>query len=468
MIMGDLTPEDTGIGRVPAIQALLRRADNHECCSLVGVSNMGKSVVLRALTQPRVLSAFWGADARRYLVVYIDCNRMLHLGEQGFYELVLRCLRESSACTDGHDPLGQVLEETYADIVAPSSDLAMPLAFNRAINALMEDSSRCVVFLLDEFDEPLRILDGRVLLNLRALQDQYTDRVSYITATCGVLETIRNSQEAGIEEFFEVFSTHLLYLGPMARADSERFLRRRMVEEPLSSTTTRQSGEIVSLLAEETGGHPGLLRAVLSCVETFLTGSRARRSRATTKLPALFDQDVNVHSECRKLWNDLSSREQRALEDLTRLGTSRLSQGIRDLMQKGLVVESEAGLRAFAPIWERYVVAQYQSRRPGAAGVRMDVQNGEVWVDDRLIPYLTPLENRLLLMLYGHLGQVCTKEAIIEAVYGREYFPNDDPTLQRLVRRLREKVESDPSHPRYIRSVRGYGYKLAEVKEDVS
>jgi len=144
------------------------------------------------------------------------------------------------------------------------------------------------------------------------------------------------------------------------------------------------------------------------------------------------------------------------------LGTSRLAAGLRSLLQKGLVRDSGVRLRPFAPVWERYIVRQHEARRPTGGGVQVDAESNEAWVDGRPVPYLTPLESRLLQMLYEHIGQLCTKEAIVAAVYGRAYIENDDPALQRLVRRLREKIEPDPSNPAYILSVRGYGYKLAE------
>jgi hypothetical protein len=61
-----------------------------ECCSIVGVSNMGKSVLLRSVCQPEVKQKYLGPWADDYAFVYIDFNLMLEMTEQGFYELILR------------------------------------------------------------------------------------------------------------------------------------------------------------------------------------------------------------------------------------------------------------------------------------------------------------------------------------------------------------------------------------------
>jgi DNA-binding response OmpR family regulator len=72
---------------------------------------------------------------------------------------------------------------------------------------------------------------------------------------------------------------------------------------------------------------------------------------------------------------------------------------------------------------------------------------------------LTQLEFRLLYTLMVHPGQVIPVESLVENVWG--YSGQGDRDLVRgLVRRLRTKVEPDPSHPTYIQTVPGIGYLL--------
>lgn len=72
---------------------------------------------------------------------------------------------------------------------------------------------------------------------------------------------------------------------------------------------------------------------------------------------------------------------------------------------------------------------------------------------------LTPREFMLLRHLAVHAGQVFSREALLEAVWGYEYA-GDSRTVDVTVRRLREKVEDDPSRPKLIRTRRGVGYYL--------
>jgi two-component system response regulator RegX3 len=67
----------------------------------------------------------------------------------------------------------------------------------------------------------------------------------------------------------------------------------------------------------------------------------------------------------------------------------------------------------------------------------------------------------LLLFLYGRLDRVCDKFTIVESVWGEDYIDKvDDARIEKLVSRLRQKIEPDAAKPRYLISVRGRGYKL--------
>lgn len=70
---------------------------------------------------------------------------------------------------------------------------------------------------------------------------------------------------------------------------------------------------------------------------------------------------------------------------------------------------------------------------------------------------LTHREFELLHHLANHLGQVMTRDHLLETVWGYDYF-GDVRTVDVTVRRLREKIEDTPSRPEYILTRRGVGY----------
>jgi DNA-binding response OmpR family regulator len=73
---------------------------------------------------------------------------------------------------------------------------------------------------------------------------------------------------------------------------------------------------------------------------------------------------------------------------------------------------------------------------------------------------LTPIEFRLLVHLAQHSGQVLTRQQILESVWGYAADIEDEKVVNVNIRRLREKVEIDPSRPALILTVPGIGYRL--------
>lgn len=78
---------------------------------------------------------------------------------------------------------------------------------------------------------------------------------------------------------------------------------------------------------------------------------------------------------------------------------------------------------------------------------------------------LTHREFELLHYLAKHIGQVMTREHLLQTVWGYDYF-GDVRTVDVTVRRLREKVEDNPSHPLWIITRRGVGYYLRNPDQE--
>jgi two-component system KDP operon response regulator KdpE len=73
---------------------------------------------------------------------------------------------------------------------------------------------------------------------------------------------------------------------------------------------------------------------------------------------------------------------------------------------------------------------------------------------------LTSTEARLLFYLVANAGRVLSHRQILESVWGPEYMNNSEYT-KLFIWRLRQKIEPDPSDPRYILTERGVGYRMA-------
>ncbi|MBI5033791.1 MAG: FHA domain-containing protein [Chloroflexi bacterium] len=89
----------------------------------------------------------------------------------------------------------------------------------------------------------------------------------------------------------------------------------------------------------------------------------------------------------------------------------------------------------------------------------VDAATGEIWINRQPIS-LSPKEQALFDLLYQNKGRPCSKQDIAQAVWPEYQAEVYDYQIESLVKRVREKIETDPSNPRLILTVHGRGYKI--------
>lgn len=108
------------------------------------------------------------------------------------------------------------------------------------------------------------------------------------------------------------------------------------------------------------------------------------------------------------------------------------------------------------------LAVEVASEAPTGALV-VDSGSRDVWVNGDLVdPPLTRKEFDVLDLLYGMNGKACSRDEIAETGWPeRDDADVGDQEIDQCIRRLRLRIESDPSRPGHVITVRGYGYKLA-------
>lgn len=102
--------------------------------------------------------------------------------------------------------------------------------------------------------------------------------------------------------------------------------------------------------------------------------------------------------------------------------------------------------------------------RLSAASIELDLIGRRGWREGAEL-VLTSLEFDLLVFLMRNPGRVFSREDLLRAVWGYEF--GDTSTVTVHIRRLREKIEADPSSPRHVQTVWGVGYRF-EPTEPIS
>jgi two-component system KDP operon response regulator KdpE len=96
--------------------------------------------------------------------------------------------------------------------------------------------------------------------------------------------------------------------------------------------------------------------------------------------------------------------------------------------------------------------------------LKIDFDRREIWLEGKLVK-LRPTEYRMLYHLVQNAGWVVTHDQLLTKVWGYEY--RDEPHYVRLyINYLRQKLEADPSNPRYILTERGVGYRFVDFRRE--
>lgn len=92
------------------------------------------------------------------------------------------------------------------------------------------------------------------------------------------------------------------------------------------------------------------------------------------------------------------------------------------------------------------------------ANLKVDLHNRVVSIDEQEV-HLTPIQYRLLVVLVKHAGRVLTQQQILKEVWGPSYSENAH-YLRIYMSQLRQKLEADPTQPKFLLTESGVGYRL--------
>lgn len=421
-------------------KSVLDDLSTHRSVAIIGLSNTGKSTLMRGLSGPAAETAIKKLSGQDTSLVYVDCNRAVAISARAFYEVVLRSLLEGLESNLSED-LENKLRDHHRDVTETDSAFSASLSFNLALTELCEQLNRNLCLILDEFDEIYTALDDRALLNLRALRDRFQDRLTFVSATVRNLPTIRGRAIEG--EFAELFSHSTYTMHPLSSEEMQGMLHG--LDLPHLDTTRKAA------CIELAGRHPGLLISVAQVL------GKLSKNWDGELIDAVM-REAQPRAECFKIWEQLTKIEQAALISLALNIKEGLNPQRRAELEKLGIVNATGFI---SPVFEFFVGRRGRGSEIDTRGVFLDIDSGDVWVSGVRIPVLTDLEFRLLTLLYERRDKITDKFRIVTTVWGESYLGEvDDARVEKLVSRLRSKIEPDPSNPLYLITQRGRGYKL--------
>jgi len=409
-----------------------------QCGCLIGLRGAGKSNFLRFLLHEDTRQHYLGQSHADFAFVLLDLLSLTEYTPWAICELMLdRMLKQLRPQLE--DKIAGALAAFQQEMIHSNNLLTAQRAIERCIEAVCQGPKQRIILLFDEFDGVFRTLHPSLFRYLRSLRDAHKGQLSYLIIAANDLASLRDDLTE-VEHFYRLVSRNVCGLGPYSEADARQMIRYLEAQR----ATELKAGDTARLI-EISGGHAGLLKAILSLLwET-------PESDSLAKVMPTLKNDPRIQAECRKVWESLPTDEQTALSTLVnRMPVD--PDTLSHLKRRGLVRQ---GRFIFSPLFADFILQAPKAVK----GVTLNQATREVQICGRWSEPLNESEFQAFLYFYEHPGRTCTKDELISNLYpdGAE-----DGVLYTLIKRLRNKIEPNPKRPSYLvterRSEGGYRF----------
>lgn len=332
--------------RKEEVAYVMQRWQAADSCSLVGVGSVGKSNLLQHLADPEVQAHYLGKNSTQFKAIVIDPNMlgplpsatrendparcwagyelMMHRLFLAFYPFTDLQPEESMRFYDAYRAMQDGSNPLYAYMGLRYLEFGLDFFLRRGFR---------IVFMFDEFEEMFHQLPVKFFQTLRGLRDTHKNQLSFLTFTRLPLPVVSDAMQISIlaiEPFTELFTDNVLYVGPYNETDA-----RNMVEDLMRRNQKNYYDSTIDFLLWATGRYAGLLRSGFRVLDS--VGFLSPYGAVTDQLVQQMASKLSVRTECRTIWQSLSTQEQQILKAIVRL--SPYSTGVETELAVAMLVQ---------------------------------------------------------------------------------------------------------------------------------
>ncbi len=372
-------------------------------------------------------------------------------------------LREILAGVGGH------LHTAYT---VPESAVQSLIVFLHTLEKLLQPQKRRALIALDELDSMLYEADeeaGRQLVrDLQYLIETRPDLLRFLMTMSHIPRTLIHSYPSPLTT-----GARFIQLGLWSRQESDAFLRW------LGGHAVHFEPPVFAEFFRWSGGHPYFIKALLKAL---IEGRKTPSPRFYLQNREEVEQaahsvlrEPNVKVALQNLWEaHFTPDEQDVLQHLAdqdsavpmaTLVAQGLGQAVQSLLERqylraeGEKVTVRLGLLA---LWLRWQQTSVLGMQPGPGTLVVDLQAHQAYLDGNPI-HLTSQEVKVFSILARHRGTPVSPDMLMDYLW-----PDDEEVSQdrlfKALHRLRTKLRENSRNSRFIKTVRGKGYMLGQVK----
>jgi len=416
-------PEDF---RKDLTKELSEHLNKRDSVVFIGMRRVGISNYLRFFLYHKKLKArFTGKPG--HLFIPVDLNDLVERTVFPFWVLTLKRISDSVAGGEFDPKTKKYIETLFLDGIQSKSLFLLIENIKKALNKILEEGVYPTIFFI-RFDRISEAASAEFIANLEGVKDATNNKLAFVFTTSRGLNSIS-------PKVFSHTSLSLaeseMFLEPAGRADLKI-----ICDAYIKRFGLHISEELEAELINLTGGYIQYLQLALIALNEPDTHIKNPKDLLGYLLR---DERINLQSE--ELWEDLNSSEQQIL--LKVLNNQKLND--KDLKENKYLLDSgflTPKLKIFSPVFESFLHIKNE------AG---EGSNGKI--------ELSKKEHLLFTYLKENLGEICEREAIIEAVWPEEEALGvSDWAIDRLVARLRKKIKEEGEFE--IVTIKTRGFKL--------
>lgn len=459
------------------------------CCAIIGETYIGKTTLLRYLADSKDSSMRKSLGIEHITFIYVDTGSYIEMavGDAASVQFWWDAYNASRAKLDTKKSSKLPPPDASTDSNPIDTAIRIKLELERLIKA----HGRPVVFAFDNF-EGIANLPLRDSAWLRAIALHYD--CAYVVSSRHLLQLLYHP--ASWSETSPLWNLFLdyIYLGLMGEQEITSYI---LQDGKLDSFWKQDD---IIFIRKMAGRHPELVR--IACSHVF---EYRRQHPQSLNIEDFKYLESWIYKDatpiCNVLWHGLADPElmgisrvsgypketwkfslpQEVLMSVVKEHRSSDSKLLFELQQRGLIEQVNGEFHVFAEVMSQFVLRQEQIRNMVEAppSKTTDVSSTALrsQAEQSLegepthaamypaYPAFTYLEDKVYSFLLAHAGEVCDKETIKQAIW--EHKSPTDSTLQKIIERIRKKIEPDPDNPRHLLAVRGQGYILREGHTDL-
>jgi len=341
--MREIGPEHPLSYREEVLKRLFGCVRGTDSFFVIGGASSGKTRLMDHIMREDVQQHYLGDQFQTTWLIRADLNRHHATEDWNFYELLLSSMMLGCSQYENTTAIFEQLVDLDRQVMESHDFLRALRFFELAVHMLCKNNNLNLCFLLDEFDEMYRTMPKEIFAQLRAVRDANKNQVCYGLFLRDLPERLRNT--ADNESFYELLSHRMIGLGPLSYDDAMRALQQMEERREFSLTTQWRDAFVVA-----SGGHPGLLQALLSTrINLSKENERMRDAKWVVKQEFITD-------ECNKIWGSLAEEEQVWLLEAVRGNFEPIPPKVLKLLTaKGILQKNEIGNQVFSPIFYHYL-----------------------------------------------------------------------------------------------------------------